>query len=350
MGTILEPNFYGFWVGKQSGRGTPNTTPGQRLIQVGGDINAPRDDGNENWSDLRKYGARTWWVNSLLGNGDIAAEASPTELAYLLWLFHGAETVTAITGPPTAQKHTFNPSLGRGHYFTAFARVGQSLIRRHRYDDCLITKMVIEGSTANKAVRVTPTILSLDPGAIVTSDPAAPLPTDKPFLYTDGSGAFTIDGTVFTGQTTFNLTIDDAWSPVFGDDVTPFELVQGQPTVTFSCEVYFDSTAAAEVNTLVYGTASPTAGTKPIKRIPAYGSYSFYLQQRDSAGALNGREFKLTLPSVKWTAPDYPGPNPDGGATSVVLSGQMEPPDLTDATKPYTIDVNTANSVVAFTT
>lgn len=346
---ILEPNFYGLWVGKQTAKGTPNTTPSKRLVQVGGDFAMPRDDGSENFSDLRKYGRRQWWVNSLLGNGEPAVEATPTELAYLLWLFHGAETVTAVTGPPTAQKHTFNPSLGRGHYFTSFVRVGQGSPRRHRFDDCLITKMVIEGSTANKAVRATPTVISLDPGAIFTADPSAAMPSDPAFLYTDGTGTFTIDGVVFPGQSSFSLTIDDAWSPVFGDDVIPFDLVQGEPTVTFAAEVYFDSLAMTQFNNLVYGTASPTAGTKPLKTIPAYGSYSFWLKQRTAAGALTGREFKLTLPAVKWTAPDAPGPNPDGGATAVTLSGRMEPPDLTDTIKPYTIDVNTANGDVAFT-
>lgn len=346
---ILEQNFSGLWVGKQTTKGTANTTPSMRLIQPGGDFAMPRADGQENWSDLRKYGAFSEWVDSLLGTGEPIVEATPTELAYILWLHHGAEVVTSVTGPPAAQKHTFTPSLGRGHYFTAFQRVGQSVVRRHRFDDCLSTKLVIEGSTGNKAVRITPTILSLDPGAIFTADPAAALPTDKVMLYTDGTGAFTIDGTVFPGQSSFQLTIDDAWSPVFGDDSIPFDLVQGLPSVSLSCNVYFDATALAEVNTLVYGTASPTAGTKPIRRIPAPGSYSFYLKQRDNTGALNGREFKLTLPAVKWTAPDYPGPNPDGGATELTFGGQMRPPDLTDTIKPYTIDVNTANSVTAFT-
>lgn len=347
---VLEPNFNALWLGKQTAKGTPNTTPGQRFIQVGGDFQMPRDDGSENWSDLRKYGAYSEWVNSLLGNGEPIIEATPTELAYLNWLFHGGETVTSVTGPPAAQKHTVTPSLGRGHYFTAFVRVGQSVVRRHRFDDNLITKMVYEGSTANKAVRVTPTILSLDPGAIFTSDPTQALPTDKVLLYTDSAGAFTIDGTVFNGQSSFQLTIDDAWSPVFGDDSIPFDVVQGLPSVSLSVTCYFDSVALAEVNTLVYGSASPTAGTKPRRYIPATGSYSFYLKQKDNTGALNGREFKLTLPAVKWTAPDYPGPNPDGGVTEVTFGGQMRPPDLTDTIKPYTIDVNTANSVVAFTT
>src|SRR4051812_46302998 len=110
---MLEPSIYGLWAGKQTARGTKNAAPGKRLVQVGGDFNLARDDGEENYSALSKSGARPDWVNSVTAIGEPACEATPTELAYLLWLFHGAETVTAVTGPPAAQKHSFTPSSGR---------------------------------------------------------------------------------------------------------------------------------------------------------------------------------------------------------------------------------------------
>lgn len=343
---ILEPNFYGLWVGKQTALGAPNAAPGKRLVQVGGNFAFPRDDGEENYSDLTKYGARTDWVNSMVGSGEPAVQATPTELAYLLWLFHGAEVVTAVTGPPAAQKHTYTPATGKGFWATFFVRVGNAVIRRHKFNDCLITRVQIEGSTANKAVRITPRVLSLDPGEVFAADPAAGLPVERTFLYTDGTGTFTIDGTVFKGQSQFTLVIDDAWEPVYGDDTVPFDLVQGTPVVTIGVTVFFDATAQAEWNTLVYGTANPAGGTKPLKTITALGSYSFYLKSRDAAGALNGLEFKLTIPGVRWAVPDAPGPNPDGGTVEVALAGAMRPVAGQPA---YTIDVNTPNAVVAFT-
>lgn len=345
MSPLMEPNYYALWLGKQTAKGTPNTTPAKRLVQVGGDFNIAIDDGSETFSDLSKYAAQTDWRNSVLGNGEPAVEATPTELAYLLWLFHGAETVSAVTGPPAAQKHTFTPQTGRGHYFTAFVRKGLSVLQRQQFNDCLITRLVIEGSTANKAVRVTPRILSLDPAEVKAADPAAGMPSDRPFIYTDGTGTFTIDGTVFNGHSQFTLTIDDDWSPVYGDDVVPNELAQGSPSIQLGATVLFDANALAQFNKIVYGTASPSAGAKPLKTIPALGSYSFYLKAKDFTGALTGREFKLTLPNVRWQAPDSPGPNPEGGSTEMPLVGQVRPGSPT-----YTIDVNTANGDVAFTT
>jgi hypothetical protein len=204
--------------------------------------------------------------------------------------------------------------------------------------------MQIEGSTANKAVRLTPRILSLDPFETSAADPSIAMPADKSFLYTDGTGAFTIDGAVYPGHSQFTFVIDEALEPVYGDSTRPFEVVQGTPTVTIGCTILLDAQALGKFNTDVYGTASPASGVKPLSTIPALGSYECYLKQRDSTGALNGREFRIRIPSVKWTPPASPGPNPDGGSTEIALAGALRP----NAT-PYTIDVNTANGVVAFT-
>lgn len=343
---MLEPNIYALWGGKQTAKGTKNAAPSRRLIQVGGDFNMARDDGEENYSDLTKYGARTDWVNNLTGTGEPNVEATPSELAWLLWVFHGAEVVTSVVGPPTAQKHTFTPQTARGNWATFVRRIGQSIIQRHSFNDCLISRVQIEGSTANKAIRITPRVLCLDPMEVIAADPTAPMPADSALLYTDGTATFTIDTVVVRGQSQFTLVIDEDLTPVYGDDVTPHDFAQGNAVVTIGVTVLFDQVALDRFNALVYGTTAPAAGTKPLKTIPALGSYTFWLKQRTSAGALNGREFKLTIPGVKWAIPDAPGPAPDGGSTELAFAGAMRP---TTGNPAYTIDVNTNNADLAFT-
>jgi hypothetical protein len=357
---LLESNYYALWLGKQSAKGTPNTTPGKRAIMVGGNLTSARDDGEENYSDLTKYGNRTDWVNSLVGSGEPALEATPDELAYVLWLMHGAEAVTAltaVTGPPAVpamSRHRFTPTTSIGHYFTAFLRVGSTALRRHQFNDCLITRVAIEASTANKAVRVTPRVLSLDPSVIYSADPAAALPTDRPFLHTDlgvnagtvTDGSMTIDGVTFRGLTQWNMTIDDAWEPVYGDTTTPYDLQQGSPSVTCGATLLLDASALQQFNKIVYGTASPTAGTKPSRAILTPGSLVGLLRQRDAVGAHAGRELSITVPGVKWNAPDAPAPNPDGGVTEIALAGSMR---VVAGQPAYTIDVNTNSTTLAFT-
>jgi hypothetical protein len=344
---MLEPNIYGLWVGKQTAKGTENTTPGKRLIWVGGDFGFNRDDGEEKFSDLSKYGDRTDYVNSLTGQGTPAVEASATELAYLLWLFHGAETVEAVEGPPDVQKHTTVPSTSRGHWATFVRRLGLTGIQRHSYIDSMISQVQIEGSTANKVVRITPTVMSLDPAKVVAADPSAAMPTTIPFLYTDGAGAFKCDTFVFKGQGQFTFVANEDLSFVYGDNTIPHDLVQGSPTVTIAVTLLMDSDAQAEWNRLVYGNAAPAAGTKPVRTLPPLGSYEFSLTQTDDAGDPTGLQFDLGVPGVKWAIPDAPGPNPEGGATEIALAGAMRPVAGED---PYTIDVYTEDSVVAFTT
>lgn len=343
---LQEQNVYALWAGKQTAKGTAQTTPGKRFVQAGGDFDIARDDGSLPFSDLTKYGGRIDYPNSLTGVGEPVIAGTPTELAWLLWAFHGAETVTVVAGPPAASQHTVTPSTSLGHWTTWYKRKGLTVIERERYIDCLISRLQIEGSTGDKVVRVTPRILSLDPAQTQATDPVAALPTGQAFLYTDGTGTFTIDGVVIRGHSSFTFVIDEDLGTGYGDDVVVHDFARGTPAVTIGVNLQMDADAQARYNALVYGSATPAADTKPIRRIPALGSYAFDLKQRDSAGALNGKEFKLTIPGVKWAIPDRPAPNPAGGVTELPLSGEMRP----TGSPAYTVDTYIDSGVVAFVT
>lgn len=359
---LLEPNIYALWVGKQTAKGTPNLAPSRRLQQVGGNFGVTRDDGSENFSDLSMYGDQEDWVNSLTGTGEPVLHATPVETAYLLWLAHGAETVTAVAavpGPPAVpalSRHTFVPTPGIGFYASVYQRVGQSVIRRQQFNDALLTKFTLEASSANKAARITPRFLSLDPGITYgPTDPVATLPVEKPFLFTDfgansgatTDGSATVDGVVYRGVTQFQLTVDNAWEPVYGDSATPYDFQQGSPSVTIGATIHADAAGMARWNKDVYGTATPAAGTKPLRSVPALGSFRGLMRQRDSAGLFNGLALDVTIPGVKWAIPDAPAPNPDGGSTEFALAGTMRP---LPATSPYTIVLDLPTGTVAFTT
>lgn len=361
----IETNYYAAWIGKQSAKGTPNTTPSRRLQQQGGEVAFVRDDGSEEVSDLTKYGDTEDWVNSNLGRGDLALHATPTELAYVLWLMHGAEAysaISAVSGPPAIPamaRHRFTPTSTIGYYSTIFQRVGSSVgPRRHQSNDCVCTKVQIEASTAAKMMRFTPSFISLDPSIPYAADPAAAMPSDRPFLFTDLSqvgstpaasidGSLVVDGSTFRGVTQFSLTIDDAWEPIFGDSTTPYDFQQGNAGVQVGATIYFDAAGLAQWNTLVYGTASPTAGTRPIKAVPPLGSFTATVRQRTAAGAHAGREVVATVPGVKWEIPPAPQPSSGGGAAEIALSGMMRPVSGQPA---YTVDVLTDSAIVAFTT
>ena len=433
----LEAHVHGVWLGKQTAKGTENTTPAHRMVLQSGDMETQRDDGKTNWSDLNKYGGHTDYVNSVLGQGTPVFEATPSETGFAMWAAHGAETVTAgtdnvqtlggspgsgtftlliddggqnlisvpgiannvasaalatsinaamlaaghtgtpvvCTGGPlnttpitvtfsgvTTAKRPFTlsktadttspavsitnttpgvrtkPQALPGHWLTLVRRVGATVVQRHSYVDTLVNGITLEAATSQKEVRLGLNLLSLNPGKVLTSDPTANLPTGidlKPFLYTDGAGAFTIDGTVFRGQSQFQFSTTEGRTPVPGDDVTVHDLAVSNPGVTIGCTIVFDSDGLGEWNKLFYGTATPAAGTLPLKNIPPLGSYSAVLTQKTPNGNPSGNKLGLTIPGVKWTVPPAPAPNPEGGNTEIALAGEMRPISGLD---PYTID------------
>lgn len=251
-----------------------------------------------------------------------------------------AVTLTATT-VAIRTKHTFTPSLTSGFYATFVRRVGTTTIQRHSFIDCRVGGMTLEGSTANKAVRITPTVLSLDPFKVVASDPAANLPSGveiNPFRYTDATSQFVFNGVVLNGQSSFTMTLNEDLQPIYGDDAVPYDLAVGNPTATLGLTLIFDSVGQAQWNNLAYGSTTPATGTKPLRSVSSDVTYTATFSQKDSAGNLTGNILKVTVPRLHVPVPDAPGPNPSGGNAEVTLAGSILPPG--GAGQPYTLDVS----------
>jgi hypothetical protein len=325
--TVVESNVYGLWAAKQSAKGSTiaGVAATKAMIQVAGDFSTNRDDGSEVWSDLARFGDQTDFVNTLVGGGNPGIEAQPTTLAYLNWLFFGQETVTGAGDPYT---HSSSPGTNGGFWSTWWVRVGQNVIRREKFGDCRIGSLVLEGSTGSKIVRATPTIISLNPGITYTSpDPSAAidiLEAQEPFRYTEGRGAYSVNGGILNGQSQFTVTWDENLGPYYGDDVTPLDLVPGTASIGCAVTILADSAGVQEYNKRIYGSASPAPGTAPLKDLESLGAYTFTLTRRNASGALTpARDLVLTIPGVRW-APDVAlPPNPDGGAIEISLGGSM---------------------------
>lgn len=321
-----ELNVYRFACGKQTAKGTVLTAPTRSLISVAGDIATSRDQSNENWSDgATLFGGRTYWVNNVLGRGTLGVEATPIEAAFLMYLFNGAETTNANAERAAYTDHVFVPGLTLPFWATFWKKAGISPVQRQRFADCLVTQIQLEGSTANKAIRISPEIISLDPAENLAADPTwTALPdTTETVLFTEAAGTFTIDTVVIRGHSQFTVVLNQALEPNFTDDVVPFEMIRGTPTATVACTIQADADGLAQWNKYLYGTATPSAGQKPIKTLPALGSYSFEAKKGAATTLLN--RLKFEAPGVRWQLPDWPAPNPDGGNAQLALAGTIEP-------------------------
>jgi hypothetical protein len=342
---ITETQIYALAAAKQTAKGTPATQPTKRFIQVGGDVPVAVDTGTENYSDLDKFGDATDWINSVLGRGQPGLEADSDGLAYIMWLFNGAETVTANATNATLKDHVAVPAQNTGFYSTWWKRVGQNNVQRIRHDDCRISQVQLEGSTANKAVRVTPDVISLDPQKNLTADPTWPSqPAGSTVLiYTEAAGTFKVDTVTVRGHTQFTLVLNEDLAPVFTDDTVPYDVRRGQPVATLAITIQADADGQAQFNKLLYGTATPINAQAPSKRVSNLGAYEFNMLKLDGAGVLQGG-LKAEVFGVRWNLPDYPGPSPDGGDATLALAGSMRKVAGTSWKTTVT------NGVVAYTT
>lgn len=319
----LESNVAGLWLAKQSAKGSAASAPStnanaKKLRQVGGDISVARADANEAFTDGNRFNDATDFVSTLVGNGAPVVQADPGSLNYLLYLMSGAETVGAATS--SVYPHTFNfgPATS-SFWFTAWKRVGQTNILRQQFIDCRMSSLRVEGSSANKVVKATPTLFSLDPGVTYATDPTLAVETDKPYLYTEAVGTFTIDGTVFKGHSSFAVVINDNVAPWYGDDVLAYDVAAGQGSVNVEgITIFVDAAGLQQYNKIIYGSASPSAGTRPQKSV-YMGSYTFTLT-RGAAGTLRSHSF--TLSNVHWTPDAAIAPNPSGGPVELAIGAE----------------------------
>lgn len=317
----IESNIYALWAAKQTAKGAVATTATKRLQQVGGNLEITRADGSENFSDLDRFGDATDYVDTIQGGGSPVVHAQPNSTAYLLWLFFGGETFTAAGGG-AAPKYEFVPLANTGFWCTFWKRVGLVDIIRQRFADCKITSLRIEGSTASKVVKITPTIVSLDPGEKIAADPAGvDREVAEPLLYTDVTGKLKIDGAVFRAASQFAIVLDAGMAPWQGDSVTFYDLVSATASVSMEGPtIMLDAASLAVYNTIIYGTASPTNGTKPLTSRPIPGSFEAEFSR--SSGATK-EAIKIELPGAKWSPDLAIAPNPDGGPIEVALNGEM---------------------------
>ena len=305
--TLLESRVEGLWLAKQSAKGVPATTADKRWRKVGGDLNVNPDHGSENYSDGQRFGDTFDFYNTLVGEGSPVGQAQPGTVGHAAALTLGSETVTQVS-TTGVYDHVATPGSS-GYWITGWKKVGATVgPLRQQFNDSRPVSLRIEGSSANKVVKKTLQLVSIDPGQVFTSDPVKAIDSDLPFVYTEGVGRFSIDGTVYSGHSSFAVVIGDGVTPWYGDDVVPFDVAFGIATVALEAvTIAVDNAGLQRFNKQFYGTTSPAVGARPIKVVPANGSYTAdlrkgSLQRIAITGTPTGGTFTVTVPGYGTTA------------------------------------------------
>lgn len=254
--------------------------------------------------------------------GALAKQPVPTATVDNTAATGGTVVIAAgVTG--TGFQHVATPADIGGFYSTWVKSVGKSVIYRAQFNDARIASLRWEGSSASKVLKVTPTLLILDPGQILTADPTQTDDGTRPFIYTEAAGSFTIDGAVFRGHSSFAIEAQWGLQEWYGDAVTPFDLINTRADVVLQAiTILLDQQGLQKYNVLVYGTPTPAANAKPLQTISGLGSYACTFNRVSQYTGGIERSAAYSVPSVKWD-PNLAIPtNVAGGPVELPLAGE----------------------------
>lgn len=276
-----------------------------------------------------------------LGNQPVPSTAWTFTDAYVGGAAPATTATSGVTG--AGYQHVATPADVGGFWSSWVKSVGKSVVYRGQFNDCRIASLRWEGSSASKVLKVTPTLMVLDPGVLLAADPTKPDEGTRPFIYTEGQGQFNIDGQVFRGHSAFALEGQWGLDEWYGDAATPFDVINTRATVVLQgITIILDAQGLAFYNKYIYGTATPAVGARPIQTIPALGSYQCLFNRVNPYTGGISESAKFELPSVKWD-PNLAIPaNPAGGAVEFPLAGEFrkvagQPPFRVTITTPYDV-------------
>lgn len=181
------------------------------------------------------------------------------------YLFYGALGAKSVTGAGDPYAHVFIPATSRP-WFTFWRSQGALIYEELR--DCKIDSLVITG-TSGQPLRVTANIQGLDPRYESAAETTAGIEVTNRFLYYDGQGALSLEGSAVASIREFTLTISNNGELIPGDALTPIDVSEGELTIQLAVTKLF--LAPSLRNRKYYGSATPADDTAVVKDVLALG-------------------------------------------------------------------------------
>lgn len=320
--TGVAGNAYTLAMGKQSAKGTPQTTPTYKMRLTGGDVSAvptviqlaETDASRQAGTSVKTGGAVT---------GSTTHYLRPDEFGLLAYLVMGAN---ADSGAGPNYTHTATPSSA-APYATLYKAINVSTLV-DQYVDCRVSSLTVSGQ-AGGALTVAPTWEGLS-AVFGATDPVLTPVTTSPLVYPQvivtkgGATPGTIDS--------FDLTISNNGQMVAGDSgYANIDYVFGQFAVSGTISTLFASDA--DYRAFNTGTTSGTAFTATM--------FSEALTITATVNANLSVQFVMT--AVEYTS--YPlAPNTDGSPLRVAMAFRT----VRQAAIASNLTIITKNQVVSY--
>jgi hypothetical protein len=337
----IESGIFALWGGKQAARGTPAVTADKKLRQVAGALAIQRAIASENFGDGERFANGMDYTDTLTGGGDPSFEGQAGAGAWLVAQSLGQDSYAPGTPPTDPGTHTLTPSNAGARWLTFWKTVGSSVPNKEQYNDSKISQLVILSSAAQKVLRLTPTIMSLDPGIVYATDPLVVDDNEDPFLWTQSHGTFNIDARgvgVITEISELTITINDGLNPWYGEDIRVNSLVPSRGTISVAFTMLITDGTMPIYNLIHYGTETPAVGALPINTVH-YGSIDMNMSFGTGPTL---RKWKQTIPKVRYATDVAVAGAVDGGPIEMAIGGEGRKLDAT--TPMLTIAVTNGDS------
>lgn len=336
----MESGIFALWGAKQTARGVPATTADKKLRQVAGSFAIQRAINSENFGDGERFANGMDYTDTLMGGGDPSFEGQAGAGAWVVAQSLGADAYTAGTGSAPGT-HVLTPANAGGRWLTFWKTVGAAVPNKEKYNDSRISQLVIGASSSQKVLRITPTIISCDPGITYAVDPVATDDGEDPFLWTQSHGTFNIDGLgagLITEISELTLTINDGLNPWYGEDIRVNSVVPSRGTIGVAFTLLLTDQTLPIYNQIHYGDPTPAAGSAPINTVH-YGSIDMNMSFGSGDDA---RSWQQEIPKVRYATDLAVSGLVDGGPIEMAVGGEARKLDGT--TPMLTITVTSADA------
>ena len=296
---------------KQTAKGVvaPVTEPGPaaagafKLPLSGGNVGPVRETDNLAETDASRDRGVTYVTSS-------GVEGSPEAYVrdnYIGFLLQAALGADAVTGTTPNFVHTFTPS-NTLPYVTLWRDVGDTLYEEFR--DCKVGTLTI-GAEAGAPLTVTYGVQGLQATRLTAAPDTVPVPLSAGPVYSFNDAAVTLGGGATALVRSFELTIENNLSRQQTDDVSPYDVVEGQREVSLTFDLIFET--LDEYNKFHYGGPAGTTVSPNVFTTSAVFTFT--------KGANN--EIAFNLPSIAYTEfPVEPNPGGDPIVASVAAAAQ----------------------------
>lgn len=227
----VSGNIFTLAIGRQTAKGTAQTTPAFKLKTTGGDLNPTRQTVQLAETDASRQQGKLLVVGAHV-EGTFECYLRPHDWAFLAYALLGAN---ATTGSSPNYIHTATPANSHP-YLTIYKMLGNVIV--DRYVDCCITTATIRGE-AGGALTTSLGITGLS-ATFGETDPVLAPVTEDPFIFPE---VRLTKGGAQPGTTqSFEITIGNGGQLIPRDGwITPYDYVWGELAVGGNFTLLFEN-------------------------------------------------------------------------------------------------------------